>query len=85
MLHTKFQGHRPLGSGEEGFYHIWAWRPSWSCDQDCFNKFLFPHPSEEKMLKECGRWTDDGRTDDGWTTYAYLSYKLTNEPLAQVS
>ena len=18
----------------EGFYHIWAWRPSWSCDLD---------------------------------------------------
>ena len=26
----------------EGFYHIWAWRPSWSCDQDHFNKFSFP-------------------------------------------
>ena len=29
MLHAKFQDPRPLGSGEEGFYHIWAWRPSW--------------------------------------------------------
>ena len=32
MLHTKFLGNRPVGSGEEGFlkgfYHIWAWRPS---------------------------------------------------------
>ena len=28
MLHTKFQGHRPFGSGEEdfkGFYHIHAY------------------------------------------------------------
>ena len=36
MLHTKFRGNRPAGSGEEdfkGFYHIWACRPSWSCDQ----------------------------------------------------
>ena len=24
----------------EGFYHIWAWRPSWSCDQDHVNKFF---------------------------------------------
>ena len=35
--------------------------------------------SEEKMFKV---WTsDDGRR----TTEAYISYKLTNEPLAQVS
>ena len=26
----------------EGFYHIWAWQPSWSCDQDHVNKFSFP-------------------------------------------
>ena len=28
------------------FYHIWAWRSSGSCDQDYFNKALFPHPNE---------------------------------------
>ena len=38
-----------------------------------------PVVSEEKMFKECGWRTDDGRTE------AYLSYKLTNEPSAQVS
>ena len=26
------------------FYHIWAWWPSWSCDQDHLNKLSFPHP-----------------------------------------
>ena len=50
MLHTKFHENRPAGSGEEdflkGFYHIWAWRPSWSCDKDHVNKFSFP----------CGDW-----------------------------
>ena len=25
-----------------GFYHIWAWRPSWSCDQDPKNKLSSP-------------------------------------------
>ena len=40
---------------------------------------ICPVFSEEKMFKECGRQTD------GWTTEAYLSYKLTNEPSAQVS
>ena len=59
MLHTKFQGNRPSGSGEEGclqfvivvfpdhthllflkgFYHIWAWRSSWSYDQNILYKF----------------------------------------------
>ena len=25
----------------EGFYHIWAWRPSWSCDQHHVIRFSF--------------------------------------------
>ena len=37
MLYTKFPEDRSTGSREEGFffknfYHIWSWRPSWSCD-----------------------------------------------------
>ena len=49
MLHTKFRENRPAGSGEEdfkGFYHIRAWRPSWSCDPDATNKFSLPLPKE---------------------------------------
>ena len=50
MLHAKFRGNRPAGSGEEGFlkdfYHIWAWRPPWSCDPDALNKPSFPLPNE---------------------------------------
>ena len=44
MLHTKFQGHWSVGSGEEdfeGFYYIWAWEPCWSCDPDHLNNFSF--------------------------------------------
>ena len=48
MLHTKLHENRPAGSGEEDFeglfYHIWAWRPSWSCDPDDANKLMFPLP-----------------------------------------
>ena len=48
MLHTKFRDNRPTGSGEgrflKGFYHIWAWGPSWSCDSDAANKISFPYP-----------------------------------------
>ena len=54
----------------KGFYHIWAWRPSWSCDPDAANKILFPPTqggstynlaligpavSEKKMFEHCGR------------------------------
>ena len=50
MLHTKFHENRPASSGEEdflkGFYHIWAWRPSWSRDPDAVNKISFPLPKE---------------------------------------
>ena len=28
----------------KGFYHIWAWRPSWSTDCDNFSNLLFPYP-----------------------------------------
>ena len=47
MLHAKFKDHRTFGSGEEdfkGFYHIWAWRPSWSCDLYHLYKLSFPLP-----------------------------------------
>ena len=48
MLHTKFRGNRSTGSGRflRGFYHIWAWLPSWSCDPDAANKISFPLPKE---------------------------------------
>ena len=50
MLHTKFRESRPAGSGEEfflkGFYHILAWRPSWSGDRDAANKLSFPLSKE---------------------------------------
>ena len=78
MLHAKFQDHRISGSGEEdffkGFYHIWGWRPSWSCDLDHSYKLWFNLSnggstynlalislavSEEKKIFENG-----GRTDD---------------------
>ena len=59
MLHTKFYENRPADSGEEdflkGFYHIWAWRPSWSCDPDHVNNFfhfLVPESFHTKFSSE---------------------------------
>ena len=30
----------------KGFYHIWAWRPSWSINRDHFSNISFPQPKE---------------------------------------
>ena len=52
MLHTKFRGNQPAGSGEddfEGFYHIWALRPSWSCDQHHVINFHFLVPESSHI------------------------------------
>ena len=48
MLHAKFQDHRTTGS-EEGFYHIWVWRPSWSSDLEHSYKLSFPDPKEAPL------------------------------------
>ena len=61
-----------------GFYHIWAWRLSWSCDLDFAIKLEMPLPKEAphnistRSAKRFQRrrslklWTmtDDGRTPD---------------------
>ena len=50
MLHTKsFFKISPLVPEKifKGFYHIWTWWPSWSCDQHHVNKF--PSPYTQKL------------------------------------
>ena len=42
MVHAKFQDHRTSGSGNEDFYNIWAWRPSWSSALYHLYKLSFP-------------------------------------------
>ena len=62
-----------------GFYHIWARRPSWSCDQDHLNKLSFPHPKESQyeicvrlaqwfQRRRCLKMLTDGRRTDGRRT-----------------
>ena len=61
-----------------------------------FEQLSFPYPTETTyeiwlqsarlfLRRRCLKSVDNGRTDDGRTTEAYLSYKLTNETSAQVS
>ena len=68
------------------FYHIWAWRPSWSCDLDHLYKLSFPLPMDAphevwlKLAKQFQRrrslklWTTEGRRTDAGP---WPSYKLT--------
>ena len=60
----------------KGFYHIWAWQPSWLTDRDHFSNLSFPHPKEApyeiwaKLAQRLQRRSrlkmlTDGRTDDG--------------------
>ena len=35
----------------KGFYHIWAWRPSWSCDLDYLYIHWLTHPIDVSHKK----------------------------------
>ena len=66
----------------KGFYQIWAWRPSWSCDLDFLYTHWFPLPIDASykiwlwLAKRFQRrrslklWTD-GRTDGGTTDHGH--------------
>ena len=77
MLRTKFRGNRPTGSGEEdyfgGFYHIWTWRPSWSCDREqklnAITQGGFNLIGQIASGKKIFEIVDDGRTDDERTDH----------------
>ena len=62
MLHTKSQYHRPSCSGEDFkmffFSNIWAWRPSWSCDQNILHKFwlLYHKRSSHEIWVQLYQW-----------------------------
>ena len=58
----------------KGFYHIWAWRPSWSCDLDYLYTHWFPLPIDASckiwlwlaklfQRRRSLKMVDDGRTD----------------------
>ena len=63
----------------ECFYHIWAWRPSWSCDLGLAIKLSLPLPMDaahkinftligqavsEKIFEKCVWTTDRPRSRD---------------------
>ena len=71
----------------KGFYHIWAWQPSWSCDQDHLNKLSFPHPKESPyeiwvqlaqwfQRRRCLKMMTDGRRSHWYTNSSPRSLRL---------
>ena len=54
MLHTEFGGNQPAGPEKifKGFNHIWAWQPSWSCDQHHVHRFSFPCVERRTLDRE---------------------------------
>ena len=69
---------RHPGSGKEyfdRFYHIWAWRPSWSTDRDHFSNLAFPQPKEApyeilaKLAQDLQRRSRLKMLMDGRTTH----------------
>ena len=72
MLHAKFRGNQPAGLRRrflKGFYHIWAWPASWSCDPDAANKLSFPLPKEapHKIWLSSAKWFQRRRCLKLWT------------------
>ena len=49
----------------KGFYHIWAWLPFWSCDQNHLNKLSFPRHKEYPYEFEFN-WPSGFRGEDVW-------------------
>ena len=93
MLHTKSQGHLPSGSWEEDFkmvfYHIWAWRSSWSCGKNILHKFWLTYHKESshEIWVQLGQWFV--RTlcfnilmglQYEWRYYCDLSWKVKGQP-----
>ena len=74
------------------FYHIWAWRPSWSCDPDFMIKLSMPLPKEapHKISTRSAKWFQRRRSLKLWTTDGQTpdhGHPISSpcEPSAQVS
>ena len=73
MLHTKFQD-----QWTSGFYHMWAWRPAWSCDLDhgppslggytCNWALIGQAVLKKKIFENGVQATDNGQTPEHWYT-----------------
>ena len=66
----------------KGFYHIWAWRPSWSINRNHFSNLSFPQPKEapyEIWAKLAQRLQRRSRLKF-WTFFPYKCIRKQNWP-----
>ena len=66
----------------KGFYHIWAWRPSWSKKRNHFSNLSFPQPKEapcEIWAKLAQRLQRRSRLKF-WTFFPYKCIRKQNWP-----
>ena len=66
----------------KGFYHIWAWRPSWSTNRNHFSNLSFPKPkkvSYEIWAKLAQRLQRRSRLKF-WTFFPYKCIRKQNWP-----
>ena len=91
MLYAKFSCNHSdywFQRTTKDFYHVWAWRPSWAYDSDAVNKISFTLSKEAPHKIGFDRPSGFGRTFEHCerrTNVGRNPYKLTYEPLAQVS
>ena len=76
----------------EGFYLIWAWWSSWSCDLDPTNKLSFPHlmDAPHEIWLQLAQWFERRRclknmTDDRLKTTAIEAGHTIGSPWAKGS
>ena len=67
----RFQRRRFL----KGFYHIWAWRPSWSCDLDYLYTHWLPIPidASHKIWLCLAKWFQRRRCLNIMAIYMYIA------------
>ena len=63
----------------EGFYHIWAWRPSWSINCDHFSNLSFPQP-KEAPYEICARLAQRRSRLKFWIFFPYKCIRKQNWP-----
>ena len=57
------------------FYHIWAWRPYWSCYMDHFNNISFPYPMEaphENWLQSAQWFPEEKKMFENVDIHTYI-------------
>ena len=66
----------------KGFFHIWAWRPSWSTNHDHFSNLLFPLPkvAPYEIWAQLAQRLQRRSCLKFWTFFPYICIRKQNWP-----